>query len=438
MRLLIACDESGGLKEIICNKGTDTSDQRALQPFHNELHLAEGFNNRIQKMLLIGSSHSLLARANGSLQLVRFDQERRNVDEDDVTKQPQFDVTNFKIVSSVEGLFDEQQIIDLHKRSQKRSKPRDGFVSLCTIPTKATHVFSATKSGCIHIIEVNVEEDSLKTVQSHKVKAPLEFTQIYDLDEQMKNLVFAYGGEENLVKLADLSADFSTLKQLWEAKNVKNDRLDLKVPIWPMELKFLKPADGSFENKINYQFITISRFSHYRKYQTIHGRKPISSKALLKKGESLALLKFTNAELTPLGNLEKNEFEPLNFVTTDLRKNVMVFDSEGNLQGKIGNGDITGCVTFLDTYKHRYLLTGGLDRYARVYQLENKKLLCKCFTGGKISCLLILDDKEVEIPQTEEISKKKKARKLTQEEHLADDEELWSKLDRKVKRSKKE
>lgn len=443
MRLLIACDDSGSIKELICNKNTNTSVQTAPQPFHVGAHLPEGFGSRVEIMKMIGTQHLLVARANGSIQLIELKRVDRDVSVKDPAKEPIFQVSEMHAASTISGLFDEARLLSIHKSSKKRSRPRDGFVALELVPQTSDRVFSATKSGLVHVL--SIENGELKLVSSNPVKAPLEFAQVYDLVAAQKTrqkkrasakLTFAYGGEENLVKIAQFTSGYKTIEQIWEAKNVSNDRLDLKVPVWPMKLKFLEPASAAVdEGKVNYQFVTINRLGLFREYRTLTGRKPMLSKALLPKNEFATQLQVINSDVTPAGNIRSNSFENLQFVTSDLKKNVFSFNAASGSLGKYGNGDITGHASFLNIEK-KYLLQGGLDRYVRVFDAESRAVICKCYTGSKISSVVLVDEEEIDVPQLNE-NKKRKPKHKDDKAEAEDDEKLWSTLESSAKKLKK-
>ncbi|CUS21299.1 LAQU0S02e10550g1_1 [Lachancea quebecensis] len=443
MRLLIACDDSGSIKELICNKNTNTSVQTAPQPFHVGTHLPEGFDSRVEIIKMVGTQQLLVARANGSIHLIKLKRVDRDVSETDPAKEPIFQVSELHEASTVGGLFDEARLLSIHKSSKKRSRPRDGFVALELVPQTSNRIFSATKSGLVHVL--SIENGELKLVSSNSVKAPLEFAQVYDLAAAQKTnskhrassqLTFAYGGEENLVKIAHFTSGYKTVKQIWEAKNVSNDRLDLKVPVWPTKLKFLEPASaGADEGKVNFQFVTMNRLGFFRQYRTLTGRKPMLSKALLPKNEFATQLQAINSDVTPAGNIRSSSFDNLQFITSDLKKNVFSFTAASGPLGKYGNGDITGYASFLNIQKN-YLLQGGLDRYVRVFDPESRAMICKCYTGSKISSVVMVEEEEIEVPQLKE-NKKRKPKHGDDKAEAEEDEELWSTLESSAKKLKK-
>ncbi|CCE65897.1 hypothetical protein TPHA_0N01160 [Tetrapisispora phaffii CBS 4417] len=445
MRLLVSCIDNGSLKEIVCNQNTDTSVQTGLQPLHVEMHLAQGLGSYVEKMCLVSPKIILLARANGAIELVQIETVAKYNDEDKKNSSlplPEFEVSSFEVVDKLDGFTDNSRIEHLFKNSKKRTRVNDGFVTLSPMPHSVDTFFVATKSGLIHVIKVDEKTNKLSKVSSLEVKAPLEFAQLYDLDINSDRIVFGYGGEENIVKLVELEKDFSSLKEIWEAKNVKNDRLDMRVPVWPVGLKFLLPYNGKDKDstKLNYQFIIITRYSHLGKYRTQHGRKPMEYIDLLPNREPLTSLKLIYENVTEQGNAETEDFNDIEVVTTDTKKDVMKFDHSGRLLCKFGKQDIVGASKFIDVDDQKYLLQGGFDRYLRIFDLQSNKRTVKIYVGSKIQSVLVLDDEEVEIPDDPNSPEyAKKMRKLKREQQTKEDneEELWDSLDKRSKKQKK-
>lgn len=456
MRLLVSCVDSGSIKEVLCNIGTDTSVQSALQPFHVAPHLAEGLKAYVDRMWVISEDEAILARNSGVVELVKIskhlkENEALQVDPKGESKNekslsddlPKFDISEFEITSSVSDLFDDAKLELLSSKSVKRTKLVDGFVTLCPIKKDSSNntFVAATKSGLLHIIKKG-EDKKLIKLASLGLKAPVEFLQLYDLeDTDTDKYIFAYGGEENLIKLVEIDSSFQSLKQIWEAKNVKNDRLDMRVPVWPMALRFLEPSPGKTEKgKLNYQFAAITRWSHLTKYSTQHGRKPFAQIDLLPNREPLSQMEVFDAKGenvdSSLGNFQSETFNELNVITTDYKKNVFKFDGNGRMLGKVGRDDITGSSTYIHVHDGKYLLQGGLDRYVRIFDIKTNKMLVKVYVGSRINFIVMLDDVEIEMPlsPSAKAAKEKQKRKVTELEEDAD--ELWNKLEGKVAASK--
>lgn len=441
MRLLVSCVDSGSLKEIVCNVGTDTSTQTELQPLHLETSLSQGLKSSIEKMAVVSSNQIILGRSDGVLDLASIHRvphdsnEHEQATDEEVKPLPQFEVSKFEVVDSISDLLNDLRLEPFHTKSKKRVKLKDGFVALQPLNDKKDTYLVVTKSGLVHVIKIDQKEKELIKLRTLEVKAPVDFAQLYDLnyDEDNGKYIFGYGGEENLVKLVEMEGDFSKLTQIWEAKNVKNDRLDLRVPVWPTAMKFLRPYDSQEidKTKINLQFITITHWSHLGLYRTQHGRKPLEYKELLPNREPLTQLELVGEDVTSIGNINKSEFRNFSFITTDTKHDVFKFDISGRLLAKFGKNDITGAATFVGVSKYQYLLQGGLDRYSRVYDLNSGDRIAKIYVGNAVNYLLMLDNEEVHIPNRDNRKDKKenKKRKLAPEEQEIQNDDLWHQLE---------
>lgn len=425
----MASDDSGSLKELVFNKGTNTSVQTALQPFHTGVHLSQGLSNRIDKFYKLSETQLLLARHNGAIELVSMKKSAKEVDE---AKEPKYDVTEFEVKDIISGLFDQPVLDELISKSKKRSRMEDHFVELYPLKLAKKPLFlAATKSGNLIIVEIDLKAAKIGKMASHKVKAPVEFVTHYDL-EKTDNFILAYGGEENLVKLVELSSDFKVISDVWAAKNVPFDSIGLRVPSWDVALRFLKSEKTGV-----FKFITITKYAHYRKYSTdVEDFRPLQSINMLPKGEQLCSCKIIS-NTSPLGNFKGTNFEELEFFAADNRRDVYHFNGKGRLLRKMGKGDITGYASHIDV-ANEYLLQGGLDRYVRVFDLSDHTLLAKIFIGGKVSDVLLLEDGDLQLPLTEkELKKQKKKeakRKILEAEESSQNEDIWSKLESKKRK----
>ncbi|GAV53340.1 hypothetical protein ZYGR_0AI06240 [Zygosaccharomyces rouxii] len=414
MRLLISCFDGGSLKEVVCGVGTDSSVQTALQPLKLESINSEGTGNCVDIMHSLGDKF-LLGRRNGIVELVHF-------------------VEEYELKDKVTDLLDDSRLEPFYAKSKSRVKLRDTFVMLQ--PLKNGHFLAVTKSGLVHVLKLNQDEDKIVKLKTWEIKAPLDFAQLCDnWDEQNSgSYVFGYGGEENQIKLVEIDADFDNLKQIWKAKNVKNDRLDMRVPVWPTAMKFLQPSksDTADKSKLNFQFVVITRWSHLAHYSTQYGRRPIIYKQLFENREPLEQLEIDDDSITSLGNISTDKFQDFALITTDTRKNVYKYDISGRLLAKLGNGDISGAVSFVKKVEPGYILQGGLDRYARVFDASTGERLVKIYTGGSINCMVLLDGDRLDPVERE---KREAKRKPVDDEE--DAEKLWEQLSKKPKKAKK-
>ena len=449
MRFLIGCPENGSIKEVICNIGTDSSKKDSLQSFYIENCVSEGSKNKVDRWYSLKNNPSrmIIVRNNGVIQLIK----RKNVSRKDDERQIEYDVSEFEMLDFIndDNLLNDKILEPLSSKSKKRTKLVDGFIYITSLNETETKFIVGTKSGLIHILELDSTYTNISKVITHEIKAPLEFVQLYDNDNNDgKDYIFATGGEENLIKLYKLTEDFQTLTKIWEAKNVKNDRLDMRVPVWPMSLKFLNPSEKiKQKDQINYQFVTITRYSHLGIYQTQHGKKPLHYIDLLPNREpltSLELIDSDNNKLTPLGNLRSSDITNFNFITTDTKNQVLKYTNTGRLIGKFGKSDVVGASNYIHIIPNKNLLIQvGLDRYLRVFDINTLHTLIKVYIGSKANFVELLDGNDVLLPDLASKDSNKETKNGSTKRTAKEDEEdedpdsLWEELKRETKKAKK-
>lgn len=178
MRVLASCVDNGSLKEVVFGFGTDTSVQTAPQPQLIETHLCEGLDAHVEQIHKIDDGKWLLARHNGTVQYV----ESELVDHSEIEGMK---VSHFDVVGSITGLLDVSRLDYLNAQSKRRTKLKDGFVSLAPVSKKDCYL-ACTKSGLVHILALNFKDKLLTKLQTFEVKAPLEFAQVYDIEKTKK------------------------------------------------------------------------------------------------------------------------------------------------------------------------------------------------------------------------------------------------------------
>ncbi|XP_065920476.1 WD repeat-containing protein 74-like [Dysidea avara] len=207
------------------------------------------------------------------------------------------------------------------------------------------------------------------------------------------HLQVATGGKENDLKLWDGN---KPEKPTFQAKNVRNDWLDLRVPVWVTQVCFV-PETGDQPT------VAVGTGYHQvRLYDTRKQRRPLYTQEF---GE------------TPITALD---------VTPDSRYIII-----GNGAGVMGKLDLrVGKV--LNTYKgatgsircvkcHHTLpvvAACGLDRFVRIYNLEDKKLLNKIYTKLHSNCLLF--------SSRDFLSKHSSSPQVQQSNDDSEEEDLWS------------
>ncbi|CDR42441.1 CYFA0S09e03664g1_1 [Cyberlindnera fabianii] len=394
MKIVAACEDSGSLKEIVCIKGTDTSSQAAPQPDSIQTHAEDGLRSRPQRLVVVSTakgSVAVAARANGYLSFYKTE--------------------NYDLINTITDCL----VTD--------SKDKDQFVALIE---SFGVLYAASEQGLVTIVDINTIHNDKITSTHTRLKAPVSAFASHPEQEG----IFAYGGKENdarIVRLfnkGELSyKDDIKPTQLFQAKNVKNDKLDLRVPIWITSILFVRLSQHT---ESSWHFITSTRYGQVRRYDTSHGRKPVMDKKLSEK--PLVQVVQTN-----------NEEE---IICADTHNTTGLYSvDKGTLLAKYKGsvGAVQGMFAHLSGEKS-LLVTGALDRYVRVFDIDTREQIAKVFVGGKVSAVWLLDDdmgKLPEAPLDGKAEKKKKAKKARDALEKEDADLVWNELDQMEKSVKK-
>lgn len=381
MKLLAAADDNGSLKELVCVRGTDTSVQSAPQPDKIEIFHPQGIRKRILKFISVElnkEKYLIALRLNGDISIYKANES--------------YDLIN----TLTDNLMDED----------------DKFVSIIE---KFNIIIAITEKGKLTLIDLDSILSEKVITTTTTIKGPI--TAFIPHPEQKG--IYAYGGKENEIKIIKLfdSEVFNTeLKYeiLFQAKNVKHDKLQLRVPVWISNILFI---ELSKHTEKSWLFITTTRYGQVRKYDTSHGKRPIYDKKLSDK----PLLCMTST------SIENEIICSDNHSTTalfNINKGILVAKFKGSV------GAIQDLSSYLTTNEN-LLITGGLDRYIRVFDINTRKQVIKVFMGSQISKVYLLDPVDVEKEQeTTETKKKVKKSKITDEE----EDEFWETLKSNKKR----
>uniref|UniRef100_A0A131Z2Y1 Ribosome biogenesis protein NSA1 n=1 Tax=Rhipicephalus appendiculatus TaxID=34631 RepID=A0A131Z2Y1_RHIAP len=206
-----------------------------------------------------------------------------------------------------------------------------------------------------------------------------------------KEGVVATGGKENELKLWDLE---NLQKPVFTAKNVRNDFLDLRVPVWVTEMDFMNDSE---------KIIAITGHHQVRVYDP------------------------NSRQRRPVVDFEFDEY-PLTCLSLTPRPEQVVV---GNSHGRVGLLDIrrkgmvhvykgvAGSIRAVCCHPTLPIVAScGLDRFVRVHDLHSRLLITKLYLKSRLNCLLMRTDFTVE---DEEENKDK-------EEATADDE-LWEEME---------
>jgi ribosome biogenesis protein NSA1 len=265
------------------------------------------------------------------------------------------------------------------------------IIGLCNVRDK---IIVCTQQG--HIVMC-----SLKDLDVSFSKIPnAEDLEVFKPD--LKNsFIFAYGGKEQDLKIVNIEPETGEATLVFEAKNVKNDRLDMRQAIWITDLEFL-PTKA--EN--NFKLVTATRYGQLRVYETAQKQRPIINIKISDR-PLCRVLRVTNDTVVATDN----------HISTFKYK---IRSSDTQLVGKYGSGN-TGAVQALYS-KGCLLATGGLDRYLRVFDTESRELCGRIFVGNHITNVIVLEEDNGDLTaheseedvwkDLEKAGKRKKRRKL--------------------------
>uniref|UniRef100_A0A1B6CVN9 Uncharacterized protein n=1 Tax=Clastoptera arizonana TaxID=38151 RepID=A0A1B6CVN9_9HEMI len=227
------------------------------------------------------------------------------------------------------------------------------------------------------------------------------------------NLI-ATGGKENDLKLWDLE----TQKQTFNAKNVRPDELQLRVPVWVSDLVFMPNSE---------QVAVSTRYGHVRLYDpTTSTRRPVIQ------------VTVPDQALTCISTAPKDKHVLVGSGTghmflVDLRKGILL----NHFKGFVGGIRQIACPK-----TEPYVLSVALDRHLRIHNLNTKQLIYKEYLQSRLSTLLIKSDFSLikkEIDDEYELSVKKKDINCESDEEydaLFENMEVISEKETKTKNNK--
>uniref|UniRef100_G3MNX6 WD repeat-containing protein 74 n=1 Tax=Amblyomma maculatum TaxID=34609 RepID=G3MNX6_AMBMU len=215
--------------------------------------------------------------------------------------------------------------------------------------------------------------------------------------------VVATGGKENDLKLWDLEY---LQKPVFQAKNVRNDFLDLRVPVWVTDMDFMRGSE---------KVIAITGHHQVRVYDpTSRQRRPVVD------------FEFDEYPLTCLSLTP----QPEQVVVSNSHGRVALLDIRRKGIVHVFKG-VAGSIRAVCCHPNLPLVAScGLDRFVRVHDLHSRLLLTKMYLKSRLNCLLIRTDFDLE----DEGEKKGKGEIVADDELWEDMEEVDEMADAAVKK----
>ena len=220
------------------------------------------------------------------------------------------------------------------------------------------------------------------------------------------NLI-ATGGKENDLQLWDVS----NLKKgpLFRAKNVPHDNLELRVPVWLTDICF---TDNQSANRI----AVVSRYGHIRLYDTRgNQRRPVLA------------MEWPDEILTAASSTS-TEHEIIVGSSTGFIAQYDLRMTHKGLRRKYRG--CTGGIRSIDSHKsHNYFAAVGLDRFLRVFDINQPKPVQKIYLKSRLNHVLLSKKFEpTALPQPCTKTKTQKKKISVENSMKEDGDEFWAKL----------
>jgi ribosome biogenesis protein NSA1 len=189
----------------------------------------------------------------------------------------------------------------------------------------------------------------------------------------LQSNIIGTGGLENPLKLFDLERKVN----IFTAKNVSHNWLELRVPISVNDLCFLTN---------NKEIVTISRYGYIRMYDTKAQRRPVIN--LEMKEESLSKLTPCTQDKQIICGSGKG------------RMNMIDFRNSGRILNTY-KGPVGGVTGIAVDKTDQYIVSISLDRYLYVHDLNTKALLKKVYLTSKLSGMVMRSEFSLNVVEEE-------------------------------------
>eukprot|EP01130_Rhizamoeba_saxonica_P017744 TRINITY_DN8676_c1_g1_i1.p1 TRINITY_DN8676_c1_g1~~TRINITY_DN8676_c1_g1_i1.p1 ORF type:complete len:361 (+),score=88.50 TRINITY_DN8676_c1_g1_i1:42-1124(+) len=175
------------------------------------------------------------------------------------------------------------------------------------------------------------------------------------------------GGENELAQVFDIN----TQQQVWKARNVPNDFLDMQVPILDKDVIWLKESSGR-------AFLSVTAHKHIRIYDIRAKRQP---KISVDFGENP--LHVAREDPLAWHSIAVSD-SSANLKLTDMRKNFKVTGGFKGISGAIRD------VQFHPTLP--YIVATGLDRFVHAYHSGTRRYFGRLYIKQRQNKLLVAKD----------------------------------------------
>lgn len=222
--------------------------------------------------------------------------------------------------------------------------------------------------------------------------------------------IFAFGGKENDLQVwthgqepedqADATYSFTPH---WNAKNVKNDFLDLRVPVWISDIACLPSTDAGRPVE---RLLACTRFQQIRLYETRKARRPT---------KSVEIGEYPLSQMIVISPTPEEPTAPVEVIVIDSASSALHIDlASSRVIGSFKG--FSGAINNISLSSDRKtFIAGGMDGYLRTFDVRSHTQICSIYIGTKIlACLMLPEEPEI---------------KTEQDEDDIENDELWQGLD---------
>ncbi|KAG0340870.1 WD repeat-containing protein 74 [Podila horticola] len=210
--------------------------------------------------------------------------------------------------------------------------------------------------------------------------------------------------------------------QIFKAKNVKNDHLDLRVPVWNTDLQFLNQFDIT-------RIAVGTRHHQIRVYDTKGARRP----AVDAEVGTMPVVALANGK-------DASEVVFSDTVTNVYSVDTLTGDILGQYKGFTGVATALATFTPFEDSTTTHLVTVAMDRCLRVHEMDKtRKLLHKVYLKQRMTAVVVGEFTPYEAPEDEDETGLR-ARKTSGGSDDENDDDLWESMgkleDKKLKKRK--
>ncbi|VDK50989.1 unnamed protein product [Anisakis simplex] len=209
-------------------------------------------------------------------------------------------------------------------------------------------------------------------------------------NNSIHNQQYATGGIENPLKVWDIEHG----QKIFTAKNVRPDNLQLRVPIWDTDIRFMNESQN---------IVTTTGKHQIRVYDPRSQRRPVKEMEWLE--EPITAMTLCNSQMHIVAGNSKGE--------------MALFDLRNKLRVVCKLKGCSGSVRGIDAHPASPLVAScSIDRFVRLHDFNSKKLIKKVYCKARLNKLLMKND----------ISIMDKREKVNKEE-LDEYDETWRKIE---------